>query len=95
METKELQSDLDCYKRLAAKYLKERDYFKGLYEATKTEAEGLWQCLEEERKKIKDLRQQRDNLRKIGKEIIENEPFGITPYWDEALRKLETEIADA
>jgi len=29
------------------------------------------------------------------KELIENEPFGITPYFDEALRKVEDAIAKA
>lgn len=28
-------------------------------------------------------------------ELIENEPFGITPYFDEALRKVEATIAKA
>ena len=29
------------------------------------------------------------------KELIENEPFGVTPYFDKALRKVETAIEKA
>ena len=41
------------------------------------------------------LKQQRDALLAACMELIENEPFGITPYFDKALRKVEAAIAKA
>ena len=34
-----------------------------------------------------------DELRTACKELLENEPYGITPYFDEALRKIEAALA--
>lgn len=46
-------------------------------------------------KEIAQLIASAPDLLAAGKELLENEPFGVTPYFDEALRKIETAIVKA
>ena len=58
----EIEKDRDSYKGLAAKYLKERDYFEELHRTARIEADGYWGCLQNKQEEIEGLIKQRDGL---------------------------------
>ena len=55
-------SDLESYKRLAAKYLREKEHFEELHRTARIEADGYWTCLEQKQVEIDKLIKQRTEL---------------------------------
>lgn len=91
----EAESDRDSYKRLAAKYLRERDDFEELYRTVKIEAEGYWGCLQDKHKEIEGLIKQRDALLEVcekkKKQVMAQSGGKI--HWDTDYKYMEAAVA--
>jgi len=55
-------SGTDGYKKIAAKYLNEKEYFEEVHRIARTEADGYWKCLEDRTKERDELIKQRNDL---------------------------------
>ena len=64
------RTDLEIYKELAAKYLKDLRYFQELHRTARIEADGYWDILQHAQDDIDRIIGQRDGLATAGENLM-------------------------